>query len=70
MIIAGIGIEFRTKSVKRTAEKIRESGSYHSAVRFTDYKPFCALPPAVNCWATTIRPLCGLIDSESTFLVI
>ena len=27
-----------TKSVKRTAEKIRGSGGYHSAVRFTDYK--------------------------------
>jgi hypothetical protein len=32
------------KSVKRTAEKIRRSDRYHSAVRFTDYKSFSLYP--------------------------
>jgi hypothetical protein len=31
-----------------------------SAVRFTDYQSFQLSIPAVNCWATIIRPLCGL----------
>src|ERR1700694_3129064 len=48
------------ESVKRTAEKIRGSGGYHSAVRFTRLQILSLLSLAVNCWATIIRPLCGL----------
>jgi hypothetical protein len=29
--------------VRRTAERIRGFGRYHSAVRFTDYKSFSSL---------------------------
>jgi len=53
--IAGARDEVRT----RTAEKSRGSGRNHAAVCFTDYKSFSAPYPAVNCWATIIRPLCG-----------
>jgi hypothetical protein len=35
--IAGI-VEAEPKSVKRTAEHIRRSAGYYSAVRFTDFK--------------------------------
>ena len=41
--IAGIGRN-RAKSVKRTAEKVRGSDDYHSAVRFTDYKSLRSYP--------------------------
>jgi len=33
-----------SKSVKRTAEKVRGSDDYHSAVRFTDYHSLSSYP--------------------------
>jgi hypothetical protein len=47
--------------VKRTTEEIRYLPATVSTVRFTDWNPF-AFIPAVNCWATIIRPLGGLTE--------
>jgi hypothetical protein len=53
-------MNFETKSAKR----MTETGS----ITFTFSRPFyglcftALLIPAVNCWATFISPLCGLID--------
>jgi hypothetical protein len=45
--------------VERTAERV-DFSTLSSAVRSTDYNSVCFLIPAVNCWATIIRPLRGL----------
>jgi hypothetical protein len=44
--IAGLSGVRETKPVKRTAEEIRGSGGYDSAVRFTDYKSFSSFSPS------------------------
>jgi len=58
--IAGIGGKPEMKSVKRTAERAEGQALLFS-------RPLHGLkilrqfyPPAVNCWATISRPLCGL----------
>ena len=58
--IAGIGGKSEMKSVKRTAERVEDPGVIiqPSASRTTN--PSAILLPAVNCWATISRPLCGL----------
>jgi hypothetical protein len=50
------------KSVKRTAEKMRIGPVFFSRP-LHGLEPLQLLIPAVNCWATVIRPLCGLINS-------
>jgi hypothetical protein len=51
------------KSVKRTAEKIEDLVVIvQSSASRTPILPLFI--PAVNCWATIIRPLCGLIKAN------
>ena len=60
--------EPETKSVKRMAEKVRGSGRYHSAVRFTDYKSVQLFIPAVNCWVLRLDPALGKLKLSAAHI--